>query len=187
MRLNEILHGIDANLLQRLCAPYISVIKSTINQVPLYRGTNKKSFVIKRGFKTITPRYDRSPVNTPVGIHRRVNSEFRKRFGKEFRSGVFATSDPLVAKHHGKVYVVFPIGPLDFVWSSDVKDMYHYWKDFTKNGTLPKEEEFFEIVESYQNDDLVQAINSQNEVMLMNDCILLTMHEFESIKQELFS
>lgn len=185
MRLDEVIHNIDITILKRFCGPYIDVLKHTTNEVPLYRGTNKRSFVIRRGFRTINPRHDRTPVNTPQGIHVRLNSDFKKQFGREYRNGIFATSDPLTAKQHGHVYVVFPIGPLDFVWSSKVKDLYHYWKEYTKNGTLPKEEEFFDIVESYQNHDLVRAINSQNEIMLMNECILITPAEFEAIKGEL--
>lgn len=97
----------------------------------LLRGTYKSTDKIKK----VTPRSDRQPKDTPPELHKLLDWEFKRRFGWYARSeGVFVTGYYQDAKAYGTaIYMVFPIGRYDYIWSPKVKDLY---EEFESQGYL---------------------------------------------------
>jgi hypothetical protein len=184
MKINEV---IDATLivkLQQLCGPYIEVLKQT-NGKPLYHGYKGTNFETYEGFKIISPRTDRAPTDTPTVIHNALNVYFTEKFGHPFRNGIFTTGDQYGASLYGTTYVLLPIGPLVFLWSDDIDDLFTVVEDMRND--LNTGEVITELTShtTWQNNNLAEAITKEHEVMVMNKCIALTINEYKSIRSRL--
>lgn len=117
---------------------------------------------------------DRRPSSTPSHIHRAVDNYFEDKFGIPFRSAsVFAAGGRrITASNYGKVHIIFPKGKFDFLWCSDINDMYMdftYFKDDHGSSRDHLEERYISYLDGLRwqfNKDLLGGIKSENEVMI---------------------
>lgn len=184
-------------LITEKCQPYIDVLRQT-NGSPLYRGM--KGFADSIVYKVYSPRPDRRSSDTPTEIHNAFNQAFRDEYGYPFRNGIFCTGSQSVAEEYGNmVSVVFPIGDLKFVWSDEIEDLFRLL-DSSGDGysvvTEPYGDDDWKVSpakvanivkKSYTDTDLARAINSGMEVMLANDCILISIQTYLKIKGAVFA
>ncbi len=87
-------------------------------------------------FKSIDPninmvikstRDNRNPVDTPKGIHNKIDNLFYDKFGSHLRSkSVFTFPDIDLNKSYGDQWMVFPIGKYEIFWSNEISDLWNY-------------------------------------------------------------
>lgn len=180
-------HMID--VLKKDCAEYIKVLQQT-RGTALLRGS-KASYAKPGTLNIIQPRASRMPKDTDAAIHFYINHKLERKFGYKFRNGVFAISDFDLAYHYGNVSIVFPIGPLQFLWSPQILDLYTYLQDEMDFDGSIHGDEFNErldkIVDLYQKTDLATAIKTHREVMLANKCYMVSLEDYKAIEKELLS
>jgi hypothetical protein len=123
-------------------------------------------------------RVDRAPMSSDGRYHELYNRVFADMgFSTNRSNGMFCTGAYKIAFQYGVAHAVFPIGDFDFLWSPDVRDMFNHfqdsWPNFWKDveGEEAGEPDFEAIEEairaSYrENDNLVAAIKSGNEIMV---------------------
>lgn len=141
---------------------------------------------------------DREPRDTPRQIHDAVNAHFMQRYGKPFRSGVFATgyySDATIYARDHSAFALIPIGTFSWLCSADtsgeMRDLTGTWRRIYEetHERLSKEnprlnayaiddlaipeaiEELMTLMyesEWYFNESLMSCIHSENEIMI--DC-----------------
>lgn len=196
------------------CKPWL---QKNPKLIPLYRGAKGKNTDGSLYPAVVVPvRTDRKPLDTDVYYHDFVNDYFKK-IGSPVTRGnsVFASGNITYASHYGTVYLMFPIGEFDFMWSPEIDDFtdgpVDEWdkkirdraatkikRDRESNGIessislysaarefldTPEGEEFAQALlkkvsvddlETYQvNQNLEEAINSDNEVMIRYGHVLL--------------
>jgi hypothetical protein len=211
MKLHEIVdvpkYAYIVDTLRTHCAPYIEILKQLNNpEVALFRGSDSSQPNVGH-IKLIEPRTSgRIPLDTPGPIHDFMNDEFEKKFNYPYRNGVFVCGNYKTASAYGALCVVFPIGPLKFIWSSKIDDMsgavstimdkfedayhddevdidYDDLSDPSINHDLAMELE--KLVTRYTNTDLASAIASRREIMLANRCYMVNVHDYQDIMHEL--
>ena len=97
----------------KLCVEFIE----ESHGLPLYRGSSQKV----KNPTIITPRKDRTPVDTPGEIHAAMDDWFEEHYGVRARSaGVFATGNKFTASSYGTPYFVLPIGDFKYFWAEDI-------------------------------------------------------------------
>lgn len=193
MRLYEILNSDDyadiKAILNRDCAPYIEVLKQTRGH-PLFRGSDSGR-PPSGNLTKISPKLERKPKDTPIDIHNFMNSRFQAKFGYPFRNGIFASGEQRTAAHYGLVNILFPIGKLNYIWSSQVDDLVYvidriYTKDeFDDEDTINQNpqlaQEFENLIDTYKSVELDRCILSNHEVIFANDCYLVSLSDYEYI------
>lgn len=166
------------------CAPYLKEINYALSDHMLYRGvvdTTRKYIA-----KTVRLE-DRKPKDIELELHNRINEYFNEKFGAPFRNSIHVTSHEPQAYEYasggdesGSVYIIFPVGNFDFLWSPKISDMldaamghdlqrYGNYGNTERDVTkLKKYWERFknEALATYQTTDLIAAINSEHEVMI---------------------
>lgn len=159
----------------------------------LFRGfsSSEEFFKMKERAKP------RQPVTTSIIIHNALNDGLEDLTGTPYRSfAAFATGDYNTARDYGdKVFMMFPIGKLQFCWSPKIDDAYTYFDDADSSPTLLRDSEYRhlqsiqhvdypaavrEFIASgkaeYQETELTEAIESGNEIMLLGDYYLLNLY-----------
>jgi len=130
------LYGV-LDTLENDCKPFIQELKKSGKEV-LWRGTHAHTKTLIR----LTPRMDRTPTDTPRGVHDELNKRFKKKFGWRVRGeGVFATSSFTNAADYGIPYMIFPVGKYEYVYNPNVEDL---WRSL--------EDEYVEIINAYDED-----------------------------------
>jgi len=118
----------------------------------------------------------RTPENTPYEVHDKLNDLFNKKFGWYVRNGVFCfgsetdgdIEQPFDTEYGSDTYLVFPTGKYDIVWNEEIKDLF-YEIDFIDERKIDEyEKDIQEIVDTYVEGDLCDAIESGNEICI--DC-----------------
>lgn len=182
MKLSEILnkttnHGM-LEILLRDCAPIIAEYKEV--GTPLMRGMSSTTIA---PMTVMHPRLDgRAPKDTSIHVHDYINKYFMQHHGAPFRNAIFATSDWDATEHYGETYVLFPIGPLKYLWSPVVTDLYDsISKLITSQSTDPKikyDKEFYqkldEVLATYIDHNIEEALGYGSEVMIANSCYVVT-------------
>ncbi len=129
---------------------------------------NKQDSLMMSGRKGYDPtitkkvRQDRSSKDTPEDTHKLMDNEFNKKFGIKARSQtIFCTGDLHTARGYGStVYLIFPIGKYEIIWSPKYRDLYNdtnsifynpmkdlekseikIWREWGENGKNDKERE----------------------------------------------
>jgi hypothetical protein len=172
----------------------------------LYRG-KKGPLLIKHGtkdymiqtIKTIYPRNDRKPTDTPVEYHELLDDKFESKFGWRARSeGVFATSDYGQATAYGHVYLFFPIGSFKFIWSPKIRDLYMEIDEIADDVRSVGEDEdvirkaviigIDHMAKTYTDSSLKMAVKSGHEIMfkcnsyyLVNEYWILNGEKYEKV------
>ena len=151
------------------CKHYFSLVHNDVDH-PLFRGMEFNDWPDEFMAEA---RMDRRPSSTPSYIHRAVDDYFEDKFGIPFRSAsVFAVGDLTTASDYGKVHIIFPKGKFDFLWCSDIGDMYvdfNHFKDDHGSSQDHLEERYISYLDGLRwqfNKDLPGGIKSENEVMI---------------------
>lgn len=123
-------------------------------------------------------RKNRIPMTTPEAYHNLFNEYFEKKFGFKARSEcLFTTGNKGFAKEYGAPYLIFPIGPFEFIWSINIYDLFMEISRFNIPQKPPEKiteyfkERLFGSLDdvNYQDTDLSEAIGSGNEIMVHCD------------------
>lgn len=158
------------------CQPYLTQNRGAINGFPLYRGVKKtnEASVIRREVRL----GNRKPKDMPLELHQFINGYFKKHYGAPFRNAMFVTSSVGNASEYGDVYVIFPAGEFQYLWSADYEDLYSITSEFGFEHIPPnmedpiewkkvaKEALVDEVLSTYQTDGLEKAIDSSHEIMI---------------------
>lgn len=177
------------------CRPYFEELGYDITAaMSLFRGLK----TIPQGNQLLYKkdvRVDRKPTDTPVPIQQYLDQTFQQQFGVPFRSkAMYTTGSRLAASYYGTLCIVFPIGQFKYLWSSEVEDLFGRIRDrvleqsddesfelfassisqhYQTHGELTHdvEEMIDDILDeaNYQDDQLKQAIQSRNEIMIATD------------------
>jgi len=144
--------------------PYLKEIDYNLRGNQLYRGVinTTKPFIAK----TVRLK-NRNPKDTSLDLHNKINGYFQEIYGAPFRNSIHVTSDLDQASEYasntiktGNVYIIFPVGQFDFLWSPAVSDML----DSTMSEPWP--ELVDKTLSTYQTTDLIAAIRSGHEIMI---------------------
>lgn len=167
------------------CAQYLKEIDYSLYDHMLYRGVvdTTKKYIAK------TVRLEnRKPKDINLSLHNQINEYFIKNYGAPFRNSIHVTADEPQAYEYaaggyntGSVYIIFPVGQFEYLWSPKISDMLdaamgHDLQRYGSNVSdedrdLKKLEKYWErfkdgALSTYQTTDLVAAIKSGNEVMI---------------------
>lgn len=145
------------------CKPYLKSNPKPLAELALYRGilkTNKAWFVDKK------TRLQNRQSTMPSDIKSMINKFFVTKFSKPFRDSALVTGNVEMAQLYDTAYIIFPKGPFTFLWSPVVEDLWSIiYMDYNfKNMDYEKFEN--NVLSTYKNTDLINAIQSNNEVML---------------------
>lgn len=154
-------------ILDRDCKPFMKEIGGDWDESFLIRGMKSPSE--SSGIIKLRVRKDRRPLNTSLPAHNLFNRMFQKEYKVEkIRSqSLFTTGKKTEAGEYGDLYIIFPIGSYTYWWSPDVQDLYI---GATDASTLSEWKDYFkEVINSYRNNHLKDAIESSNEIMLLCD------------------
>lgn len=112
----------------------------------------------------------RQPKDMPLVLHDTLDDFFEEEFGVRFRSeSVFATGSTQMAWEYGKVYLVFPIGHFEYIWSPVIRDAWEYFSeqhDYTSNQLRRALRATDNL---YVNKNLDEGIKSRHEIMIACD------------------
>lgn len=210
MRLREVLEADDfshiVETIKQHCQPYIEILKQN-NGECLFRGSNSGK-AYPGHIKLIKPNLTRIPLDTPIPIHNFLNDKFQSKFHFPYRNGIFATGNQPRAAGYGSVSVLFPVGELKFIWSPKIEDLFaaidttiannRYGKEVDSNeerldNTMPVDDynnkplldKLNQYINTYKNSDLINATESEHEVMFANDCYMVSIYDYGVIVREL--
>ena len=128
--------------LKKRCMPFLKEFDA-----PIYRGYNKGiSGLMSR---KIT-RKDRVPRFIPKEVHEELDDLLESIYGWRPRSNGIFTGDEITAANFGKLYMFFPVGKYQYIWTERTSDLYELYdilsmvKDnIEKGGSKP-------VVDSYE-------------------------------------
>ena len=155
----------------------------------LFRGIKKKIDT----YEIITARKDRTPRDTPIEIHNKLDDAFNKKFGWKVRSeGVFVAGDYVEAKYYGNPHLFIPLDPFEYVHSNKIKDLYAHLeteeyivdKKISKYNHLD-DDTIKKIINTYKkNADLYEIILNQSEVIFKcNKYVLININYFQNMSK----
>ena len=149
-------------MIEKDCQKYLKALKSIGNVALLFRGITGRRIDIAA---EVTPRKDRMPLDLSKKLHYALNRAFKKSFGWEGRSGVFAMSTGNWSEHD---LLFFPVGDFKFIYSPDVGDLYMapIIRDLKIRGTSFEDDvEKWISDQKYTDKNLGAAILSGHEIM----------------------
>ena len=161
------------------CKPWLNKIKS--NPKGIFRGIRGIKGIIK-----IKPRKERKPLDMSKVEHEEIDKAFHAAFGWRPRStGLFVTPDVKRSRAYGDSFMVFPIGPVKYLWSKEIRDLYfklgqmrNKWKDTGKEREYdesgpsfgikyaPKKQIFDTITSKYHKGMIGKALETRTEIMI---------------------
>ena len=177
MRLNEISTAVQNKEVQKYdyffndvkheCQPFLTQAKNQWKSA--YRALAN---TVHAQLLTKTVRLDnRTPLSSTPSTHKLLNDYFTNKFGAPFRNALFITGSREVSSEYGQLYRIFPIGPISYIWSPHVDDLYdkilsHGLKVTSDDPKLHKE--LINVLDhaEYINTDLDAALAGGNEVMI---------------------
>lgn len=158
-------------MLKKDCSKFIEDIKGSGSL--LYRGTHK----MVGEFDAFDVRKNRKPSSTHKDLSKMVDDSLFDKFGVRPRSeGVFSTSDEGSARNYGQIFLFFPIGDYEYIWSDQIEDLYVDITNFS---------DFDMYKDTFTNTDLKSGIESGNEIVFICDkyYLIKTRYEMEIIKE----
>ena len=143
-------------LIRKDCKPYLKMIKPY--KEVFYRGTDQGNVpFLKRNTRT-----DRYPLTMNVNIHKILDKVFSKHFGWKVRSeGVFTSGDEEGAEGYGDVYLFFPIGKFDYVFSPGLDDLFMEIRHIVGEDNYRSKTKF-DVIEQ-KLDDYIEEYYVQNK------------------------
>ena len=158
-------------IIQRDCRPFLDQIGGNLAMHAIHRGTHQHNHGqnIERGLWKYRTQQMRAPKDMPVEAHHVIDNWFFDKFGTRYRSqATFGTGSMMLASEYGMSHIMLPIGEFDFCWSPTVEDLF---KEFGQ-GLNPWVRDasvitkWLSTLQYQQNNNLVQAIASGNEIMI---------------------
>lgn len=170
-----------ANLIKKDCKDFLSKAKGGL----LYRGVDSDRDYFKQIIRT-----NRRPRDTDPKLHRLIVTTFKNAGFVANRNNSIFVSGTTQLDYYGDIYVMFPIGPIEFTWSPAVDDLttkFDDEEDFVSKMTdlystkesirikLSQSEGYIELHKptfikwlknNYTNKNLTKAIESKNEIMI---------------------
>lgn len=133
----------------------------------LFRGIGIKTNDEKNILRKWRVNDSREPKDMPRELHDTLDDFFEEEFGTRFRSeSLFATGSKSMAREYGIVFLVFPIGRFEYIWSPVVRDAWEYFSnehDYTSNQL---KKVLHTTDNLYVNKNLDEGIESGNEIMI---------------------
>ena len=155
-----------ATMVKKRCQPFLQAIDGNVIKYPMYRGLDGEAAPIVTKKMHLTNRY---PKNTDQEVHDKINWFFKRKFGHPYRNGLFCTGDVGFATDYGTLYIVFPIGKFEYLWSLEVNDLFSA-VDEIEHAMYDEDKEmsFMEVMNTYnyQNRRLKDAIETGHEIMI---------------------
>lgn len=183
-------------IIKRDCKPWLDVVKNLPRgKRMIYRGMSTASTA---SLNKKSVRVNREPRHSDKWLHDLLNNFLFKKFGTKYRSeALFVTPSTTVAKGYthkrgetfdtGAVYLIFPIGSVDYCFSETTKDVtwdimanimpelhYDYSREGLKGDKITKAikadiEEMIEKNERFhyvENENIGSAFKRDNEIMI---------------------
>ena len=159
--------------IKRDCKPFLNEIGNDLSYA-IYRGIKGSNAHAMTGRVRLQ---DRKPMGTGHEIHDYLNDYFTQAFGAPFRSAMFVSGSANFAKDYGNLFLVFPVGEFEYIWSPHVTDLY-YLEDDMDEALYGDQHEpeagtgdvanFTRLMKGmgYINTDLESAAESKNEIMV---------------------
>lgn len=167
-------------ILERDCMPYLKATQGKgflrrgikgLSKIGSHTALDSEGNEMEYGIKTV--RSDRQPLDTTRERHDIIDAWFNDKFGIRARSEcVFAGGEAMETsdlKIYGTPCIIFPIGPIEYVWS-------HYVEDLMVNMRVSsgdKEIDEFKAAvrkwldeHNYQTTGLDDAVEGRNEIMV---------------------
>lgn len=146
------------------CQPYLAQVD---DPVTLYRGIERHlGWYVHKNVRL----EHRDPMSSSLRLHNGLNDAFSEKFGAEFRNALFCTGKKAQAGVYGTPYIIFPAGNFTFIWSDQVRDLYHYYENVVYDETnhINDAQAFLNNFDPniYTNKGLQDAIYSGNEIMI---------------------
>lgn len=144
--------------------------------IPLYRGINESYTKFNR--MIFTPKKNRLPKDMPMDLHNIFEELFYDKFNWLPRSeGVFAIGDYRKSSYYGDVWRIYPTNGFKFLWSPEIQDLYvsienslaRKQLNYSRVKLLNDDvlgELLYNLVETYQDTNLPEAIKSGHEIMI---------------------
>jgi len=175
------------NELTSKCQPFLQQIDYQLATYPMFRGDSKDSRMVDGACDdlkiTVGKQDNRTPKNTSIEMHNKINKIFTKQFQYPFRNGTFVVGAYISARMYGPVSTIIPIGDFHYLWSNKVCDLYSEYAtlELTKAGNAEEITAIFldgfsNNKYEYQTSNLKQAIKSGNEIMLYCDKVFVVSH-----------
>lgn len=188
--INNIKNITDKKILGKLekvekdCSQILKVYKKA-GKV-LWRGSQSLfRYGFFSGLQKFKSRKHRHPMDTSLFVHKILDDMFEEKFGWKARSenSVFVTGHENLARDFGETYIFLPFDGFEFIWSPKITDLYTKLNSYKNNYGLVDKTSFSvgefeahnlrakfdkkinEIVTTYTNKELDQAIKSKNEIM----------------------
>ena len=179
-------------ILKQNCSEILSIYKSSnkmlMRTIKDYKQNpegrkladmNAQSFIEKRMRTGV-----RKPKDTPVNVHRALNTLFKEKFGWKVRDGIFTAS---TVPTWGETYLFFPANKFKFVWSPKYRDLYadlsHKLVNADKKEIEANMKAYKRVVNTFKDNDLVAAIKSNNEVVFKMKTYYLVHAEYRDMLQ----
>lgn len=149
------------------CKPWLKAVKGC-PKTSAYRGVSTSAvngFIYDKRVRT-----DREPLDTDVDVHDRVDAALERVFGWRGRStGMFVTGSITMALDYGAPFLVFPIGPFKFIWSTFREDMAVFFAQHGENLLKYSDEKLDQLLiqNEYKNNKLCSALSSGAEIMVL--------------------
>lgn len=168
-------------IIKKNCSEILNVYKKT--KKIFYRGIPKYNI-----FKKIVPKTNRKPLNTPIKLHKFIDSILFERFHWKPRSeGIFATSNYMVAAAYGNPYIFIPLNGYKFVYNKDVVDLYKSFKTLYISDTniindinkIKNDVYVLKMLNDYTNKNLRLAIINDVEIMFKCSAYYILSSKFE--------
>ncbi len=130
-----------------------------------YRGIENYNADIMKKFV----RKNRETLGMDQRKSNKLDKEFHDQFGWKPRSqGMFCTGDYLVAHQYGRVWIVYPIGAVDYLWSKEIGDLY---VDIDPKSGVAADWSNEKIVGTYiENKGLHEALTQYRKNEIMVNC-----------------
>lgn len=165
----------DLDKFKKDCRFVLSQMKSSDDL--MYHGTRR--YRDNYSIETFKPRS--TPRDTPLNVHKQINSYFYDTFGDDMRNRLFVTGELIQAQDYGggMVQAIFPIGKFEWFCYPNIKDLTGKIGGIKDSATFAGQENL--ITDKYVADKLIlllknehpiintdfsKAINSRAEIMI---------------------
>jgi hypothetical protein len=193
MRFNEIeeksyelpLEQIEvAKTIRQNCQPYLQQNPHAVDKYAMYRGIGLQGFT-RRDSTVIYKKIrvdDRYVTHSSPYFHKFFNKKFTELYGAPFRNAMFVNGQSAKVAEYGRIYIVFPRGDFNYIWSDEVDDLYirtlraandqfpEGFQDWNLRdaifGETKLRTELDYIAQTYRSDQLLEGIASGHEIMI---------------------
>jgi len=167
--------ALSALKIKKNCQPFLQACKAKDDPFILYRGVQEDQTFIKKDVRL----NDRRPLTMKNALHKKINIYMDDNYGHPYRNAMFCTGDLDSADYGSNTYWVFPTGDYDFIYSNNTlyDDLFLAWQKYKVNIEMPEQYlihqddvvEKFLANANYKSDSILNAAESQSEIMIWTD------------------